>query len=62
MSTTMLTIRETARRCKAEGLRVSELTLRRWTKTGELRCVHAGTRCYILWADLLTLLGVEAPA
>ena len=55
----MMTIRETARAAKEQGLKVSELALRRWTKTGELHSVKAGTRTYILWADLLAFLGMK---
>jgi len=55
----MATIRQTARRAKAEGLGVSETALRRWTKSGELPSSKVGNRHYVSWAALKRYLGVE---
>lgn len=54
------TIRNTARRAKAEGLGVTETALRRWCKTGQLQHTTAGNRTYISWTVLLRFLGVSA--
>lgn len=50
------TIRETAARCKAEGLGVSEWALRGWVRTGKIKYVMAGNKALIYWKNLLTFL------
>lgn len=53
------TIRQMTQQAKANGLPVSEGALRRWIKSGDLRCVYSGNRAYLSWQDILSLLGVK---
>ena len=52
----ILTIREAVRRAKAEGLPVSEYTLRRWVKTGEVPTRSSGNRILIYFPNLVRFL------
>ena len=52
----VLTIRETAARAKAEGLGVSEYTLRRWVKTGQLPSRSTGNKALIYFPNLVEYL------
>lgn len=50
------TIHQTAERCKAEGLGVTEWALRGWVKSGQLRHVKAGKKALIYWDNLISFL------
>lgn len=50
------TIHQTAERCKAEGLGVSEWALRGWCHEGKLRHVTAGKKTLIYWPNLIAFL------
>lgn len=55
----VLTIREAAARAKAEGLPVSEYTLRRWVKTGAVPARNAGTKMLLFYPNLVRYLQCE---
>ena len=55
----VLTIREAAARAKAEGLPVSEYTLRRWIKTGAVPARNAGTKMLLFYPNLVRYLQCE---
>ncbi len=48
----VLTVRETIERSKAEGLPVTEYTLRSWIKRGLLPVRRVGTKQLIYWPNL----------
>lgn len=52
----VMTIREAAARAKAEGLPVSEYTLRRWIKTGAVPVRNAGTKVLLFYPNLARYL------
>lgn len=52
----MATIRETVSRAKAEGLPISEHTLRRWIKEGAIPVRHAGTKALVYYPNLVRYL------
>ena len=45
----MLTIRETVQRSKAEGIGISEHSLRNWVKRGEIPARYAGSKALLYW-------------
>lgn len=45
----MLTIKQTVERAKAEGIPISEFTLRRWVKTGIIPARTAGHSKYLIY-------------
>lgn len=49
----VLTIRQTVARAKAEGLPVSEYTLRAWIKSGYIPCVRAGVKQLVYYPNLV---------
>lgn len=55
----ILTIRETVARAKADGLPVSEYTLRGWIKAGCVPAVYAGTRALVYYPNLVRYLRCE---
>jgi len=55
----ILTIRETVARAKAEGLPVSEYTLRTWVKCGYIPVVRAGLKQLIYYPNLVRYLKCE---
>ncbi len=55
----VLTIREAAARAKAEGLPVSEYTLRRWIKTGAVPARNAGNKMLLFYPNLVRYLQCE---
>lgn len=55
----VLTIREAAARAKAEGLPVSEYTLRQWIKTGAVPVRKAGCKMLLFYPNLVRYLQCE---
>ena len=51
--TNTLTIRETVRRAKAEGIPVAESALRRLVKNGDIHAVHAGNKALLYWPKVV---------
>lgn len=49
----VLTIREAVIRCKAEGLPVSEYTLRGWIKTGVIPARKVGRKALLFYPNLV---------
>ncbi len=63
----VLTVRETVRRAKADGLPVSEHTLRQWIASGAFPVRTAGRKYLIYYPNLISYLqcadgGDNAPA
>ena len=52
----VLTIRETVARAKAEGLPISEYTLRSWIKSGYIPVVHAGVKQLVYFPNLVRFI------
>lgn len=57
----VLTIRDTVTRAKAEGLPVSEYTLRNWIKTGRVPVAYAGTRALVYYPNVVNYLQTGEP-
>lgn len=55
----VLTIRETVRRSKSDGMPVSEYTLRKWIRQGVIPTRKAGTRVLIFYPNLVSFLRCE---
>lgn len=55
----VMTIREAAARAKAEGLPVSEYTLRRWIKSGAVPARNAGSKMLLFYPNLVRYLQCE---
>ena len=49
---TVLTIKETVQRSFAEGMPISEYTLRRAIRTGAIPCRIIGKKYFIAWANV----------
>ena len=58
----MLTIREAVRRAKAEGLPISEYTLRLWIKTGAIPVRWVGQKALLFYPNLVRYLQCEDSA
>lgn len=58
----VLTIREAVQRCRAEGLPISEYTLRRWVKTGVIPCRKIGNKALLFFPNVVAFLECEAGA
>ena len=52
----VLTIREAVQRAKADGMKISEYTLRLWTKTGEIPTRRVGRKVLIYFPLLVRYL------
>lgn len=52
----VLTIRETVQRAKADGLPVSEYTLRRWIRSGALPVRKVGAKALVFYPNLVQYL------
>lgn len=57
----VLTIREAVSRAKAEGLPVSEYTLRGWIKTGRVPVAYAGNRALVYYPNIVKYLQTGDP-
>ena len=55
----VLTIRQAVSRARADGLPVSEYTLRAWIKTGLIPVRHAGVKQLICYPNLVRFLRCE---
>lgn len=55
----VVTIREAVARAKAEGLPVSEYTLRAWIRTGVIPVRHAGCKMLLYYPNLVRYLQCE---
>lgn len=55
----VLTIRETVARAKAEGLPITETTLRRWVRSGSIPVRSAGNKQLIYYPNLVKYLQCE---
>ena len=52
----VVTIRECVQRAKADGLPVSEYTLRQWVKTGAIPARKVGAKALIYYPNLISFL------
>ena len=52
----VVTIRECVQRAKADGLPVSEYTLRQWVRTGAIPARKVGTKALIYYPNLVSFL------
>lgn len=52
----VVTIREAVQRAKSDGMPVSEYTLRRWIKSGEIPSRRAGTKTLVFYPNLVRYL------
>ena len=55
----VLTIREAVRRAKAEGIPVSEYTLRQWVRTGAVPTRKVGQKALLFYPNLVRFLQCE---
>lgn len=55
----VLTIRDAVTRAKADGLPVSEYTLRRWIKSGAVPVRSAGSKILLYYPNLVRYLRCE---
>lgn len=52
----VVTIREAVQRAKADGLPVTEFTLRRWIKTGAIPVRKVGSKALLFYPNLVRFL------
>lgn len=52
----VLTIREAVQRAKADGLPVSEYSLRRWIKSGQLPARRIGAKALLFYPNLVRFI------
>ena len=52
----VVTVREAVQRAKAEGLPVTEYTLRRWIKTGAIPVRTVGSKALLFYPNLTAFL------
>lgn len=55
----VVTVREAVQRAKADGLPVTEYTLRRWIKTGAVPVRNVGNKALIYWPNIVRFLTCE---
>lgn len=55
----VLTIREAVQRAKADGLPVSEYTLRQWVRTGAIPARKVGQKALLFYPNLVRYLQCE---
>lgn len=55
----VVTIREAVQRAKADGLPISEYTLRRWVKTGAIPTRKVGQKALLFYPNLVRYLQCE---
>lgn len=55
----VVTIREAVYRAKADGLPVTEYTLRRWIKTGAIPVRNVGSKALLFYPNLVRFLQCE---
>lgn len=49
----VMTIREVVTRAKADGINISEYTLRRWIKTGDVPSRRAGRKTLVYYPNVV---------
>ena len=55
----VVTVREAVQRAKADGLPVTEYTLRRWIKTGAIPVRSVGSKVLLFYPNLIRFLRCE---
>ena len=55
----VVTVREAVQRAKADGLPVTEYTLRRWIKTGAIPVRNVGSKALLFYPNLVRYLQCE---
>lgn len=55
----IMTVREAVQRAKSEGMPVSEYTLRRWIRTGDIPVRKVGQKVLIFYPNLIKYLQCE---
>lgn len=55
----VVTVREAVQRAKADGLPVTEYTLRRWIKTGVIPVRSVGSKALLFYPNLIRFLRCE---
>ena len=55
----VVTVREAVQRAKADGLPVTEYTLRRWIKTGAIPVRNVGSKALLFYPNLVRYLQSE---
>ena len=55
----VVTIREAVQRAKADGLPISEYTLRRWVRTGAIPARKVGQKALLFYPNLVRYLQCE---
>ena len=55
----VLTIREAVQRAKADGLPISEYTLRQWVRTGAIPTRRVGQKALLFYPNLVKFLQCE---
>lgn len=55
----VVTVREAVQRAKADGLPVTEYTLRRWIKTGAIPVRTVGSKALLFYPNLVRFLQCE---
>ena len=55
----VVTVREAVQRAKADGLSVSEYSIRRWIKTGAIPVRNVGTKALLFYPNLVRFLQCE---
>lgn len=58
----VLTIREAVQRAKADGLPISEYTLRQWVRTGAIPARKVGQKALLFYPNLVRYLQCEDSA
>ena len=56
----VLTIREATQRAKAEGMPISEYTLRLWVRSGEIPVRKIGQKALLYYPNLIRYLQCES--
>lgn len=52
----VMTVRQTVERAQADGLPVTEYTLRRWIKEGRIPVCRAGTKQLVFYPNLVSFV------
>ena len=55
----VVTVREAVQRAKADGMPVTEYTLRRWIKTGAIPVRNVGSKALLFYPNLVRFLQCE---
>lgn len=55
----VVTVREAVHRAKADGLPVSEYSIRRWIKTGAIPVRNVGSKALLFYPNLVRFLQCE---